>query len=82
MLNPQTFCAQAKPIQVVINGQPFLARPKQFKTGSFGWFLSGKVNASIGERMTLNERLDLGNERVVHRRTPMTKRANSQDNTP
>jgi len=51
MLNPQTFCAQAKPIQVVINGQPFLAQPKQFKTGSVGWFLSGKVNAGVGDEV-------------------------------
>ena len=48
MLDAETFRAQAKPVQVVINGQPFLADPKVFRTGSFGWYLSGKFNASIG----------------------------------
>ena len=48
MFDAETFRAQAKPVQVVINGQPFLADPKVFRTGSFGWYLSGKFNASIG----------------------------------
>jgi hypothetical protein len=48
MVNAQRFSAQAKPMQVVIAGQPFLAQPKEFKTGSLGWYLTGKVNANIG----------------------------------
>ncbi len=48
MLNAQSFCAQAKPVQVVIAGQPFVAQPKAFRTGSYGWFLTGNLNTTVG----------------------------------
>ena len=43
------FQAQAKGIEVVINGQPMLAQVKEFSTGSFGWHLGDKVTVMLGD---------------------------------
>jgi hypothetical protein len=39
----QAFRATAKAVEVTIDGQKLLAQPKEFSTGSYGYFLSGKV---------------------------------------
>lgn len=43
------FRAGAKPIDVVINGVPMQAEVKEFSTGSFGWFLTGKTMLPVGD---------------------------------
>ena len=56
------FRTGAKPVTVTINGAPLLADPKEFSTGSLGWFLNGKtvievdgvpVSVQIGLNMTV-----------------------------
>lgn len=42
------FKETAEPLKVVINGQELIADPKEFSTGSFGWFLNGKVLVPVG----------------------------------
>lgn len=42
------FRAGAKPIKVEINGIPMMAEVKEFSTGSFGWYLSGKTTIEVG----------------------------------
>ncbi|MFO0578021.1 MAG: hypothetical protein U1A78_28760 [Polyangia bacterium] len=42
------FKETAEPLKVVINGQELIAEPKEFSTGSFGWFLNGKVLVPVG----------------------------------
>lgn len=42
------FKETAEPLKVVINGQDLIAEPKEFSTGSFGWFLNGKVLVPVG----------------------------------
>jgi hypothetical protein len=37
------FLEKAEPLKVVINGQEMLAEVKSFSTGSFGWYINGKV---------------------------------------
>ncbi len=37
------FTEKAEPLKVVINGQELIAEKKEFSTGSFGWYLNGKV---------------------------------------
>lgn len=37
------FSEKAEPLKVVINGQELLAEVKEFSTGSFGWYLNGKI---------------------------------------
>jgi hypothetical protein len=41
------FTEKAEPLKVVINGQELLAEVKEFSTGSFGWYLNGKIVVPI-----------------------------------
>ncbi len=41
------FLAKAEPLKVEVAGQTMTAEPKDFATGSFGWYLSGKVSVNI-----------------------------------
>ena len=43
----EKFTAHAKPVTVAISNQPLSASPKQFSTGSMGWFANGKVTVVI-----------------------------------
>jgi hypothetical protein len=43
------FQAEAKAVEVVINGVPMLAEVKEFSTGSLGWYLSGKTTIKVGD---------------------------------
>ena len=56
------FLASAEPLKVTIQGQEMLAEVKSFSTGSFGWYLNGKlvvtidgkaVSVQIGMNMTI-----------------------------
>lgn len=42
------FAANAKPVTVVIAGTTMAASPKEFRTGSLGWYLNGKVVIDVG----------------------------------
>ena len=42
------FIEGAKPLTVTINNVPMLADPKEFSTGSLGWYLNGKTVVEIG----------------------------------
>lgn len=44
------FLAAAKPLEITINGIPMSAEVKEFSTGSFGFFINGKVNVKVGEK--------------------------------
>ena len=41
------FVEKATPLKVTINGQDLLAEVKEFSTGSFGWYLNGKILVPI-----------------------------------
>ena len=41
------FQQEAEPMTVVINGQELLAEVKEFSTGSFGWYLNGKITVKM-----------------------------------
>jgi hypothetical protein len=41
------FMAKAEPLKVDISGSPMTAEPRDFATGSFGWYLSGKVTVNV-----------------------------------
>jgi hypothetical protein len=46
-INKETFKAKAKPLNVTINGVPLPAMPHEFSTGSFGWYLNGKITVEV-----------------------------------
>ena len=41
------FVEKAEPLKVTINGTDMLAEVKEFSTGSFGWYLTGKTLVTI-----------------------------------
>ena len=41
------FLDKAEPLKISIQGQEMLAEVKSFSTGSFGWYLNGKVVVPI-----------------------------------
>lgn len=41
------FRDKAKAVKVEINGVPMMAEAREFSTGSFGWYLSGKTTIEI-----------------------------------
>lgn len=47
-IDRDAFLKEAKPILVEVNGQKMAATVKQFSTGSFGWYLSGKIVVEVG----------------------------------
>lgn len=49
-ISKSNFLATAKPLEITINGVPMLAEVKEFSTGSFGFFLNGKMSVKIGEK--------------------------------
>ena len=45
------FVAEAKSVEVTINGQSVVAEVKQFSTGSFGWHFGDKVTLKVGDTL-------------------------------
>lgn len=46
-ISRQQFRDAAKPVTVVVNNVPMVAEPKEFSTGSLGWYLTGKTMVEI-----------------------------------
>ena len=47
----QQFVAEAKAVEVTINGQTVQAEVKEFSTGSFGWHFGDKVTLKVGDTL-------------------------------
>lgn len=41
------FLKKAEPLKIDINGFPMIAEPREFSTGSFGWYVNGKAQQII-----------------------------------
>ena len=49
-----------KAVEVIINGTTMLAEPKEFSTGSLGWFLNGKTVIEVnGVKVTVQVGLNM-----------------------
>lgn len=44
----EEFKEKAEKVKLEINGQTLYAEPKEFSTGSFGWYVSGKAVLQVG----------------------------------
>jgi hypothetical protein len=54
------FRTKAKPVPVTIGSQQLDAEPKEFSTGSLGWYLNGKTTIEIeGVRVSVQIGLNL-----------------------
>ena len=47
-IDRDTFANEAGPVKVTIGATTFEVDPKEFSTGSLGWYLSGKVTLEVG----------------------------------
>jgi hypothetical protein len=50
LLTAAEFAAEAGPVTVTVGGHPLTAEPKEFSTGSFGYFVNGKVVLDVAGR--------------------------------
>jgi hypothetical protein len=50
-ISREQFLAQAKSVEVTINGVPTVAEVKQFSTGSFGWHHGDKLTLKVGDTL-------------------------------
>ncbi|HEV8325333.1 MAG TPA: hypothetical protein VG389_27235 [Myxococcota bacterium] len=41
------FLAKAEPLKIEIGGFPLMAEPREFSTGSFGWYVNGKASLVV-----------------------------------
>jgi len=54
------FLAKAEPLTITINGQTITAEPREFSTGSFGWYVNTKSNTAIdGKNVTIQVGMNL-----------------------
>ncbi len=50
------FLDKAKPLEITLGGSaaPLTAEPREFSTGSFGWYVNGKTTIEVdGKRLTV-----------------------------
>jgi hypothetical protein len=53
-ISREDFLAKAEPIKFELNGVPLIAEPREFSTGSFGWYLNSKAPVQVdGKNLTL-----------------------------
>jgi hypothetical protein len=41
------FLAKAEPLKIDVGGFPMVAEPREFSTGSFGWYVNGKASLTV-----------------------------------
>jgi hypothetical protein len=41
------FLSKAEPLKIDIGGYPLVAEPREFSTGSFGWYVNGKATITV-----------------------------------
>ena len=46
----EAFRDGSEAVKVLVNDVEMEALPKEFSTGSFGWFLTGKIMLPVGEK--------------------------------
>ena len=54
------FLAHAKPITIDLGGHPITAEPREFSTGSFGWYVNAKSPIKVdGKRLSVQVGMNL-----------------------
>jgi hypothetical protein len=54
------FLAKAEPLQITVGNQTVTADPREFSTGSFGYYVNTKTNVQIdGKNVTLQVGMNL-----------------------
>lgn len=54
------FLAKAEPLKIDVGGFPMVAEPREFSTGSFGWYLNGKASLVVdGKNLSVQVGMNL-----------------------
>src|SRR4029078_11823595 len=46
-ISREDFLAKAEPLKIDLGGFPMIAEPREFSTGSFGWYVNGKATLNV-----------------------------------
>ena len=49
-INRADFLTKAQALTIDIGGVPLAAQPREFSTGSFGWYVNGKATVQVGDK--------------------------------
>jgi hypothetical protein len=56
----EDFLAKAEPLKIDLGGFPMVAEPREFSTGSFGWYVNGKANLTVdGKNLSVQVGMNL-----------------------
>ena len=56
----EDFLAKAEPLKIDLGGFPMVAEPREFSTGSFGWYVNGKATLSVdGKNLSVQVGMNL-----------------------
>ena len=59
-ISREDFLAKAQPVKVDLQGFPMTAEPREFSTGSFGWYVNGKATIQVdGKPITVQVGMNL-----------------------
>ena len=68
------FLAKAESLKFDLGGFPMVAEPREFSTGSFGWYVNGKANLSVdGKNLSVQVGMNLivvGSKETKELKTP------------
>jgi hypothetical protein len=54
------FLAKAEPLKIDVGGFPMVAEPREFSTGSFGWYVNGKASLTVdGKQLSVQVGMNL-----------------------
>ena len=54
------FLAKAQPLEIKIGEQTIIAEPREFSTGSFGWYVNTKATGPVeGKNLTIQVGMNL-----------------------
>ena len=59
-ISRKDFLANAKPITIDLGGHPVTAEPREFSTGSFGWYVNAKAPIEVdGKKLSVQVGMNL-----------------------
>jgi hypothetical protein len=46
-ISREDFLAKAEPLKIDVGGSTLIAEPREFSTGSFGWYVNSKTTVTV-----------------------------------
>ena len=59
-ISREDFLAKAEPLKIDLGGFPMIAEPREFSTGSFGWYVNAKAPITVdGKKLSVQVGMNL-----------------------